>query len=93
MKTKEIDVWVELPSILSAIRSKSAFGNDMSTLRSNCSIGACKAKLIIELPEKKIEIVEQSVDNAFVYANRRVEPSNQVSPCWLKEFKTRLGFK
>lgn len=58
MRTKEIDVWV----------SEGAFKNPKhkhETVSLHEVVGSVKAKLIITLPERKVEISESQFDEAW----------------------------
>ena len=79
MKTKEIDVWVHEKDMM-VVR----FTEPMSSLYQ-------KAKLVIELPEKKIEITESELRNAILYANTK-EPSYSANERHIRITKERLGF-
>lgn len=82
MKTKEIDVWVNSELIN---RWHCQEINNCKT-----TIHNLKAKLIIEIPEKKIEITESDLDRAYqVYFNNE---ESFTSGHFLKVIKKELGF-
>lgn len=67
MKTKEIEVWVSRPLIDNDIRfgeSRERYIRIPYRDHDLSEQGYTKAKLIIELPEKKIEITEGQFDEA-----------------------------
>lgn len=63
MKTKEIDIWIDNTVMHGLISGHDVQSKEMYFCNSDRS-RTTKAKLIIELPEKKIEITESSFDEA-----------------------------
>jgi hypothetical protein len=84
MKTKEIDLWVEYDGVMNSIKRGTHLGNEISANRNCCSSSAVKAKLIIELPEQKVEITENQLDRLWIKYNLEGK---------LEDIKKQLGFK
>jgi hypothetical protein len=63
MKTKEIDVWAVMGDEDRPLKMWSAFPKDYGS--SDNGEKWLKAKLIIELPERKVEISESDLDDCY----------------------------
>jgi hypothetical protein len=83
MKTKEIDVWI--PECRVNVKGLIETYSDLDELRTDWDGVAVKAKLIIEIPEKKIEITESEFDEKW----RNHEFCEGDTK---KDFKKELGF-
>lgn len=74
MKTKEIDVWINRENIKADNPCLIDLYTDLNKYKREYYGEPIKVKLIIEVPEKKIEITEEQLDDIWndgVYANAR----------------------
>ena len=78
MKTKTIDVWIRYPNDLGG-------KDDLQSISSYPKVGFTKAKLVIELPEKKITITESEFDKKWKLSLFREGDTKN-------DFKRSLGF-
>lgn len=81
-RTKEIDVWVE-ECVLNGDKDVM---HEISKYRTSCS-KPLKAKLIIEIPEKKVEITESQCEKAIDIAVGFLSESTRLN------LRRCLGFK
>lgn len=89
MKTKEINVWVE-DEYDELGNGEQGFHKMYETLIGEHGLKVIKAKLIIEIPERKIEITESQLDDTLdkllIYEKRTTK---QINYSWVKK---ELGF-
>ena len=72
MKTKEIKVWVNPINVESKNNRHIDIYTDIEKYRREWVGDPIMAKLIIEIPEKKIEITESQLRSALQVADRRL---------------------
>jgi len=81
MKTKEIEVWVD-QAVLVHVKLYPSY--EMATSKEQAEQYECpmiKARLIIEIPEQKVELTESQAEALWG------------EPCSVDDFKKALGFK
>lgn len=85
MKTKEINVWV----------SPSDLGNKYFSVvqeSADCPMkgDSVKAKLIIELPERKVTITESEFEEAVKFANKDYHNQTVGDDRWIESMRFKL---
>lgn len=92
MKTKEIDVWVKEDFNDKYSTSGIYYFNRSDLLDDNYRNIPYKAKLIIEIPEKKIEITESEFDRVYNDWVVSLEVVNYHKDLHKRNMKRDLGF-
>ena len=93
MKTKEIDVWITIDRYRQMLNNE--FETGYYSLKEEGTGDEVKAKLIIEIPEKKIEITESQFDVAFFCNSIRdykFKDEVHLNAVKLNKVKKELGF-
>lgn len=92
MKTKEIDVWVQKLVISDKYKYEAFMEGRSCQMSRTEKDGYYKAKLIIEIPEKKIEITESEFDKVYATYISALGVDKHYQFEHMVEMKKELGF-